>query len=315
MPSRKNIKPPPNFSFVTLEYKPKEISWVKVHSGVARSHAAYWGGSAKHRRQGSKQIAGQQGGSTASSSYTEKDSNSHDDAKPTFDNPGAPNVRHRPLTKPKDAKATPLPPQIVNKFLRCLVPDKLQHLPSFLPEIKVAGPAFATGLPTFNFYGEEFVNQFIMFNHEDFSVMFSGCLLQSYAHSMALTGQGSQTILLRLKGHVIRRISDRIKSSEGLLSPRCLTAILALAAPIVCLVSRDLPKSLSVWDYINASMQGSHLCCPESAMRAQSAFNERIIHEEAARKFLTRSHATFQDADSVALFRYISNCLELYVSF
>jgi len=61
MPSRKHIKPPPTFSFVTLEFEAKETRWLKIHSGAVRSHSAYWGGPARHRRQAKKHTAEQLG--------------------------------------------------------------------------------------------------------------------------------------------------------------------------------------------------------------------------------------------------------------
>ena len=133
--------------------------------------------------------------------------------------------------------------------------------------------------------------------------MFSGYLLLSYAHYMALTGRGTKTVLLELKGQVIRHISSQMKSSDCLLSPWCLTAILALGSPIVCLVSRDLPKRLSIWEYINATMEEDYLCCPESADTAQSALDERIVHRQAIRKLLFKSSISFQDTDSLALLK------------
>ena len=68
--------------------------------------------------------------------------------------------------------------------------------------------------------------------------MLSGCLLLSYAHSVALICQGTMTMMLELKSKVIRRISTKMGTAEGLLSPQCLAAILALGAPIVCLFSQ-----------------------------------------------------------------------------
>ena len=150
-----------------------------------------------------------------------------------------------------------------------------------------------------------------MVDDEDHSIMSSACLLLSYAYSMALTGQGTKTVLLALKSHVIQRLSAKMKSSNGLLSPRCLTAILALAAPIVCLVSQDLPKRLSMWDYLMASMQDNYLCSPESAETAQRALHERMVHRQATRRHFVHTKVGFQDADSVALLRYISNCINM----
>jgi hypothetical protein len=145
--------------------------------------------------------------------------------------------------------------------------------------------------------------------------MFSGCLLLSYAHSMALTGRGSKAVLLQLKGQVIRCISSKMNASNGLLSPRCLTAILALGAPIVCLVSQDLPKGVSIWEYINVSTRDDYQCCSDSADIAQIAFDEGMVHQKAMCRLLIKSSTGFQDTNSLALLQYLSNYVDMYVSF
>jgi hypothetical protein len=132
---------------------------------------------------------------------------------------------------------------------------------------------------------------------------------------MALTGRGTKTVLLELKSQVIRRISAKMKFSDSLLSPRCLTAILALEAPIVCLMSQDLPKSLSIWDYINASMRHDYLCCQESADVAYAALDERIVHRQAMHRLFLKSFAGIQDAVGLALLQYISNSINMYAFF
>ena len=299
MPSRKHIKPPPTFSFVTLEFEAKETRWLKIHSGAVRSHSAYWGGPARHRRQAKKHTAEQQG---------DTNTTTHVDGKSAFG---------RGSTKRKDVKAITVTPirAAGSGSPRYIEPDNLHYLPSGASDIRALGPSFAAGLSTFKFCGERFVKQFVMLDHADYSIMFSGCLLLSYAYSMALTGQGTKTLLPELKGQVIRHISARMKASNGLLSPRCLIAILALGAPIVCLVSQHLPKCLSICEYITASMDEDYLCCQESADTAQSALNERIVHRQAIRRLFFRSNASFQDADSLALLQYVSNYMNLYASF
>ena len=151
-----------------------------------------------------------------------------------------------------------------------------------------------------------------MHDHKDNIVLFDAFLLLSYAHHMALTGRGSKTVVLNLKGQVIRHIGTKMETSDGLLSPQCLTAILALGTSIVCLVSQDLPMRLNIWEYINASMQEDYLCClQESADKAQSALNERTVHRQAINKLLSRSKASFKDADSLALLQYVCNWMDM----
>ncbi len=315
MPSRKHIKPPPNFSFVTLESGAEETSWLKVHSSVARSHAAYWGGPHKHKRQTVEETIGLRCNTTAPAYVTCNASSSHDDTETAFGQSIAKRVPRRTLISPKTAKATTSAPKAGFESPRYIEPDHLRHLPSMPSEIRATGSPFAAGLRTLKFFGEGFVKRFISSDHEDYLIMFSGCLLLSYAHTMALTGHGTKVVLLQLKSRVIGRITAKIKSSGSLLSPRCLTAILALGAPIVCLVSRDLPNSLSMWDYINASMQNDYLCCPDSADKARSALEERIVHQQAIRRLFLKSSARFHDADNLALWRYVSNCMDMYASF
>jgi hypothetical protein len=311
MPSRKTIRPPPNFSFVPLELEGKETSWLKVHSGAARSHAAYWGGSARHQRQEKCQAAEQQDNAVAPASDTDRNASPANDTKPIFRYFVAPTVRRRNLSKSKTTKDTIRSMQAGSAPLYHIEPNNLQYLPSVPPEIKVTGLRFASGLTTFEFCGTAFVKRFVMIDHEDYSIMFSGFLLLSYAYSMALTGHGTKLALLELKEQVIGRIRAKIKSSDGLLSPQCLTAILALGAPIVCLVSRDLPQSLSVWDYIMATMRDDYLCCPASADKAESALDERIVHRQALCRLFIKSYSNFRDAESLALLQYVANCINM----
>lgn len=308
MPSRKNIKPPPNFSFVNAEFEGKGVKWLKVHSGAVRSHAAYWGGPAKCQRQGKKQGGGPDTDdivsvSPSKGSYVVESVSGHSATS-----------RCRKSTRPrKSVKATTL--SSLREF--CTPPhieyNNLQNLPSVPFQAgALASSPLSSGLPMFDFCGTDFVKQFILHDHEDHSVLFSAFLLLSYSHYLALTGQGSQTAVLELKGQVIRGIGAKMKTSDGLLSPRCLTAVLALGTAIVCLVSQDLPMGLNIWEYINASMKDDYLCCrPESADRAQNALDERIVHRQAMYKLLHRSKAGFTDADSLALLQYLSNWMNM----
>lgn len=107
---------------------------------------------------------------------------------------------------------------------------------------------FGAELSPLRFFGENFVKQFVMADHEDQPVLFDGCLLLSDAHAMALTGRGTRTALLELKSRVFRCINDRMEVSDSLLSPQCLSAILALGAPINCV--SGLPRSAKAYNYL-----------------------------------------------------------------
>src|ERR1700712_4216697 len=85
MPCRKKPRPRPNFSFVTVVSNPASASWLKTHSSAARSHAAYWGGSAKHQRDGNTPIV---------SSNTDQDSSSSQDYDPTIQRQRSPPITH-----------------------------------------------------------------------------------------------------------------------------------------------------------------------------------------------------------------------------
>src|ERR1700761_2911777 len=190
MPSRrKDIAHHPKFTFVSLEFEAKGKSWIKIHSGAPRSHAAYWGGPAKHQRQDEKQITGS--------------------------------------TNPKVTK-TALLSITATHTPHDLGVGHLQIVSSIPLEISPIAGRPSTDLPMFKFCGESFVKRFLLSEHEDNSVLHNGFELISYAHSMALTGQGSRSKLLGLKGQVIRRVSAKMEASDGLLNPRCLTAVLAL---------------------------------------------------------------------------------------
>jgi hypothetical protein len=47
MPRSRNREPLPKYSFVTVEPNKSDVSWIKVHSGSVRRHAASWGGPGK----------------------------------------------------------------------------------------------------------------------------------------------------------------------------------------------------------------------------------------------------------------------------
>jgi hypothetical protein len=300
MLSRKKNNPPPNFSFVTVEYKAKETNWLKIYSGAARSQAAYWGGPAKYERQVKQNIAQQQASIMTSVFDNDKDS--------------APIAHGRKSSKMINANAVKLQPCVRAQSPRLIKPNNLQYLPSLPSEIRSMCSAFAADVLTLEFCGEGFVREFVMFDHEDSPIMFSAFILLSYAHSMALTGRGSKNVLLELKGQVLRRLSAKMKSSDGFLSPRCLTVVLALGSPVVCLVSQDLPRRLSIREYINTELDGKLLCCSlESAEKARNALEEQVVHRHAMRRILSKSNGNIQDVKSLALLKYLSNCVRMCV--
>ena len=299
MPSRRKTKPPPQFSFVTLDFDGTAVSWLNIHSGAVRRHAAYWGGPVKHQEK--NDVARPQRTYTSIISSTDTTSylqNSDESA------PGC-------VVDSKDAKSISSRFNAGRKFQRCVEPDVLQHLPPVSSEIKAAAAASGLGLSTLKFLGEEFAKRFLLFDHEDYSVMFSGFLLHNYAYSMALTGRGSKRKLLELKAHVIRCVGAKLKSSNGVLSPQCLSSIHALAAPLVCLLSQELPQNLSVGEYLIASMQDDCLCCPDSAETAQRNLRERNIHRRAMRRLLADSSTIYRDADNFSLLQYVSRRMNM----
>lgn len=58
MPRRGNREPLPKYSFITVEPKENDVSWLKVHSGSLRRHAAYWGGPAKFQGEDERNSVG-----------------------------------------------------------------------------------------------------------------------------------------------------------------------------------------------------------------------------------------------------------------
>jgi hypothetical protein len=153
-----------------------------------------------------------------------------------------------------------------------------------------------------------------MVENQDCSIILSSCLLLSYAHYMALTGDGTTTVLLELKSQVMHRLSAEMNLSHGLLSPRCLTAIVALGAPIVCLLSRDMPNGLTIREYIDAALEEDYLCNEQFATIAQCSLEEQIVHRQALSKLFLKTSVKFQDEDSIELLQYISNYINMYVS-
>lgn len=308
MPSRtrKKAKPPPSLSFVTPYVGPHGVTWLKVHSGAARSHAAYWGGPERNHYPDKEQIEQQRNPNCAS--HTDNDFGINGSAKSASSPFPDPTVRRCRSTKAANAKVT-TPPSNGGEE------PPHQECASELPlpfEIRSSGSSFEADLSTFEFLGERFVKEFLMVDSKEYPIMYSSYHLLNYAYSMAFTGIGTKTDLLKLKGRLIRHISESIKSSEGVLRPRCLTAILALGAPVVCLASQELPNGRNMGDYIHGSPQGEFLCCrPESATAGRRALNEQIVHRQPMRKFFLTSSANFQDADSLVLLQYLSNHINI----
>ena len=162
----------------------------------------------------------------------------------------------------------------------------------------------------FEFLGKDFTRQFVVSDHEDHQILVDGSLLLGYAYRMALTGHGTRTGLLELKSKVFHHVGTRL-ASGSVLSPRVLTAVLALGSPVVCLVSQDLPQHLTLLEYISTSTQGDCLCSEEFANVAQHAIRERTTYLHAMRGLLSLSNSLRYDANSLALLRYICNCMEM----
>lgn len=313
MPPRKHVKPLPRFSFVTPEFDAKEMNWFKKHSGAARSHAAYWGGSALHRRRCNKQIVEEPDNTASHFSIVDNISGSRGNTKSNPAGFTASTVRRRGSSKKENVTAISLSTRSETRgHIGLHNPQYLSSVPS---DIRAAGALFAAGLSASEFCAEGFVSQFVMCNHKDSAIMYSGYLLLSYAYYIALTGHGTKTVLFELKSQVIGYISAKIKSSDDGLSLECLTSILALGTPIVCLVSRDLPQRLSMREYIDVSMEEGYLCCQDSANTAQVALEERIIHRQAVRNLLLKKSTGPQDTDNPAILEYVTNYLNMYAPF
>lgn len=288
------------------------MRWLKTHSDATRSHAAYWSGPAKRQWQASKESKERKiKKENANVLETDADerSNPHS-AKTEFHSSAARSIQRHGSTKMMNMKA--LPPKGGYAIPRQIDLTYSRHLPTLPSETK-AMSSFQVDMTSLKFYGEDFVRRFVMVDNEDSVMMFSSCLLLGYAHYMALTGQGTTMTLLELKSQVIHQLTAKMNFSDGLLSPRCLIAILALGAPIVCLVSRDLPKGLSIREYINVTLEEDYLCSEESAVVALSSRNEQIVHRHALRRLFLKSNTNLQDGESSALLRYISNYINMCV--
>ncbi|KAL6886844.1 hypothetical protein GGI43DRAFT_275340 [Trichoderma evansii] len=310
MPLRKHTKPPPRFTFVTPEFEGNEIRWLKTHSDAARSHAAYWGGPAKRQWQVNEESEAKKEDAPVHDTITGKRSRRRN-ANLQFYCFAAQTIQRHGATKLKNTKA--MSSKAEYDMPRYTEPNYARCLPSLIAERRGSG-ASSVGLTAFKFYSEDFIRRFVMVDNKDCPMILSSCLLLSYAHYMALTGYGTTTVLLELKSQVMHCLSANMTLSHGLLSPRCLTAIVALGAPIVCLVSRDMPQGLSIREYINATLEEDHLCNQESAAIVQCSLEEQIVHRQALSKLFLKTSAKFQDADSLALLQYISNYINISIA-
>jgi hypothetical protein len=147
MPCRKNTNPRPNFAFVPVGLEAKQATWLKLHTGAARSHAAYWGGSAKRQRKGTTHIV---------ASRKHQDSTSSADTEPAFSYNDDPAIRHGRST-------------LIPESFTYIQHDHLQHFPTVPSEILATSFPFVGGLATFRFFGEGFVKNFLTLSHEDYS--------------------------------------------------------------------------------------------------------------------------------------------------
>ncbi|KAF2672740.1 hypothetical protein BT63DRAFT_135270 [Microthyrium microscopicum] len=298
MPSRKKkIKPPPNFSFVTIEYKQNQTSWRQVYSGAARSQAAYWGGTGKHEERTKRDDGVQQG------AVKPKPSNEHESCFPDI---GEQHIRR------KNTRSIIVRHNAGAQIPRHMEPDNLQYLPSITTRARSPGSTFATDLTTFEFCGEGFMKRFVLLDHPDSPIMFDACVLLSYAHAMALTGHGSKKILFELKGQVMQRLTASMNSSGGFLNPRALIAVLALGSPVVSLTSQDVPYGLPMWEFIHTTANPSSFCCrPDSADNAKKGHGEQLVHRQAMYKFLLSAKQESEDVEGLELIKYVSNCANI----
>ncbi|KAL7917986.1 hypothetical protein ACQKWADRAFT_324188 [Trichoderma austrokoningii] len=303
MPLRKHTRTPPRFTFVTPEFEGNEIRWLKTHSDAARSHAAYWGGPAKRQRQANKESEAKKEDTPVHETITDKRS-CRRNANLQFYCFAAQTIQRRGSTKLKNTKA--ISSKAEYDMPRYIAPNLSRRLSCLIDEEKLSD-ASTFNLTMFQFYSEAFIRRFVMVDNHDCPMILSSCLLLSYAHYMALTGCGTTTVLLELKSQVMHRLSAEMSLSHGLLSPRCLTAIVALGAPIVCLISRDMPRGLSIRGYIDATLEKNCLCNEDSAAIVQCSFEEQIVHRQALYELFLKTSANFRDADSLALLQYISN--------
>lgn len=318
MPSRKSIKPPPSFSFVAMNFDEKEVNWLKIHSRSLRSHAAYWGGAVKYQKQSKNPSSGLQSNDARTTvSKTDSILSYRNESRVASKCLIVSSQQHRKYTRQKNADPNVKFSMVGSEAIRGIDShfNDLQYLLPELTEPRPINSRFPDTRTMFEFFGHDFVHQFIISNHQDSLTMLSACRLLSYAHSMSLTGLGTKTMILELKSQVIQNLTANLKSSNFMLSPQGLVAILALSAPIVCLMSHDLPKRLSMWDYLILSMKDDAICCPESAETARRALYERILHLKATRRLFDSSSARYRDAKSTTLLRYVSNCMNMSVPF
>ncbi|KAL7949265.1 hypothetical protein V8C42DRAFT_361842 [Trichoderma barbatum] len=308
MPLRKHTKPPPRFTFVTPEIEGNQMRWLKTHSDATRSHAAYWSGPAKRRWQTSKESNQKKDNANAMGACADERSDPHGtNAELRYS--GARTFQCHTSKTLVDIVALPSKGDCsISRQIELIDAGYPQILSTELREMSY----LSVDLTVLKFYSPDFVRRFVMVDNEDRALMFTSCLLLGYAYHMALTGQGTRMILLELKSQVIRHLTAKMNTSDGMLSPRCLIAILALGAPIVCLVSRDLPRGLSIREYINMTLEEDCLCNEESAVVARVSLSEQIVHRQALHRLFLKTRANFQDLESIALLRYISNHMNMY---
>ncbi|KAL6828850.1 hypothetical protein J3E69DRAFT_354470 [Trichoderma sp. SZMC 28015] len=309
MPLRKHTKPPPRFTFVTPEFEGNQMRWLKTHSDATRSHAAYWSGPAKRRWQSGKESIKKEDSASARGTFADERTYPHT-AQVEHRCSVARTLQCQGSTAATDRKT--LPQRGDYSTFRQIEPTG-SRCPQALPPGLKETNSLSVDLAVLKFYNEDFMRRFVMVDNADSTLIFTSCLLLGYAYHLALTGQGTMTMLLELKSQVIRHLTAKMNISDGLLSPRCLIAILALGAPIVCLVSRDLPRCLRIGESINMMLEEECLFSEESAMFSPASLHEQVVHRSALRRLFLKARANFQDPESVALLQYISNYMNMCV--
>lgn len=223
----------------------------RLDSRAARQHAAYW--SAPPRRwqplQGS-------GGSP-------EQLNQHD-----AEGPGNFTSRHQqsPSFMTEDAQFASIvqharrlqsksPSPATDIFYLRADFDAFDVLPSPMCGPNTSRDLGALKAEMLRFFGERFVQGILLRDPEHCQIMFTGCLLLSSAHQIAMTGKGSQVGLMELKGELIRAVNAAISTLERPAKLEILIAVLILGMPLVSLVTNQVPGCIPLRDYIDRADQ------------------------------------------------------------
>lgn len=164
---------------------------------------------------------------------------------------------------------------------------------------------------TTSFFGFDFFSKHLEDTLADMNTFSLACSTVATAYRLATTGSGCRTSVLNSKAEVLKAVSQRV--IQGSLSSYTLGSMLMMGAPILCLVTHDLPDGLDIMSYIEVTKGPNSLCCANWADAAQTPMQERYFHWKGMQEGLRVLEAEKQNRRDSGLLKYLNKYMSLSV--